>query len=434
MATVKFYLKRPDSDKPTAIFFLMNYGAYTILPDGKKKYLPLKYYTNETILPDRWDSKAGAPIVPTAKNRRMNAGEYKELKAALDNIEVTAKDVLRRLENDGIQPTNELLTKELDKIFKGYKEIEPDKDIKDLLCFVKSFIEKTDKKPNTVKGYKQTAREIEGYITLTGKRLQFENVDLDFYLSFVEYLSNKGYSPNTIGARIKDLKMFMNEAYERNLHTNMDFKKKRFSKPKEETTAIYLNADELTKIYSCDLNSNPKLDKIRDLFLIGCYTGLRFSDLSLLCADNINSVDGTITIRTVKTGKTVVIPLHSVIRQILEKYDNKLPRVPSNQKFNDYIKEVVKKADINEPILLQKTKGTLIYTETEPKHDLVTSHTARRSFATNAYLAGVPPISIMKITGHKTESSFMKYIKISDKENAIQLKAHKFFNQMVVSK
>lgn len=434
MATVKFYLKRPDSDKPTAIFFLMNYGAYTILPDGKKKYLPLKYYTNETILPDRWDSKAGAPIVPTAKNRRMNAGEYKELKAALDNIEVTAKDVLRRLENDGIQPTNELLTKELDKIFKGYKEVEPDKDIKDLLCFVKSFIEKTDKKPNTVKGYKQTAREIEGYITLTGKRLQFENVDLDFYLSFVEYLSNKGYSPNTVGARIKDLKMFMNEAYERNLHTNMDFKKKRFSKPKEETTAIYLNVDELTKIYNCDLSSNPKLDKIRDLFLIGCYTGLRFSDLSLLCADNINSVDGTITIRTVKTGKTVVIPLHSVIRQILEKYDNKLPRVPSNQKFNDYIKEVVKKADINEPILLQKTKGTLIYTETEPKHDLVTSHTARRSFATNAYLAGVPPISIMKITGHKTESSFMKYIKISDKENALQLKAHKFFNQMVVSK
>lgn len=144
MATVKFYLTRPKSDKPTAIFFLMNYGAYTILPDGKKKYLPLKYYTNETILPERWDTKVGAPIAPTARNHRMNAGEYRELKAALDNIEVTAKDVLRRLENDGIQPTNELLTKELDKIFKGYKEIEPDRDVKDLLCFVKSFIEKTD--------------------------------------------------------------------------------------------------------------------------------------------------------------------------------------------------------------------------------------------------------------------------------------------------
>lgn len=431
MATVKFYLTRPKSDKPTAIFFLMNYGAYTILPDGKKKYLPLKYYTNETILPERWDTKVGAPIAPTARNHRMNAGEYRELKAALDNIEVTAKDVLRRLENDGIQPTNELLTKELDKIFKGYKEIEPDRDVKDLLCFVKSFIEKTDKKPNTVKGYKQTAREIEGYIALTGKRLQFENVDLDFYLSFVEYLTNKGYSPNTVGARIKDLKMFMNEAYERNLHTNMDFKKKRFSKPKEETYSVYLNSDELKKIYKCDLSDEPRLDRVRDLFLIGCCTGLRFSDLSLLSSDNIDNVESVITIKTVKTGRTVVIPLHAIVRQILQKYDNELPRVPSNQKFNDYIKEIAKKAEINEPILLQRTKGTLTYAETKPCLDLVTSHTARRSFATNAYLAGLPPISIMKITGHKTESSFMKYIKISEKENAIQLKGHEFFNQIV---
>ena len=431
MATVKFYLTRPKSDKPTAIFFLMNYGAYTILPDGKKKYLPLKYYTNETILPERWDTKVGAPIAPTARNHRMNAGEYRELKAALDNIEVTAKDVLRRLENDGIQPTNELLTKELDKIFKGYKEIEPDRDVKDLLCFVKSFIEKTDKKPNTVKGYKQTAREIEGYIALTGKRLQFENVDLDFYLSFVEYLTNKGYSPNTVGARIKDLKMFMNEAYERNLHTNMDFKKKRFSKPKEETYSVYLNSDELKKIYKCDLSDEPRLDRVRDLFLIGCCTGLRFSDLSLLSSDNIDNVESVITIKTVKTGRTVVIPLHAIVRQILQKYDNELPRVPSNQKFNDYIKEIAKKAEINEPILLQRTKGTLTYAEMKPKYDLVTSHTARRSFATNAYLAGLPPISIMKITGHKTESSFMKYIKISEKENAIQLKGHEFFNQIV---
>ena len=114
------------------------------------------------------------------------------------------------------------------------------------------------------------------------------------------------------------------------------------------------------------------MDRVRDLFLIGCCTGLRFSDLSLLSSDNIDK-----------------------------------------------------------PILLQRTKGTLTYAETKPKYDLVTSHTARRSFATNAYLAGLPPISIMKITGHKTESSFMKYIKISEKENAIQLKGHEFFNQIV---
>ena len=160
--------------------------------------------------------------------------------------------------------------------------------------------------------------------------------------------------------------------------------------------------------------------------MIGCCTGLRFSDLSLLSSDNIDNVESVITIKTVKTGRTVVIPLHAIVRQILQNMIMSCLVFLQNQKFNDYIKEIAKKAEINEPILLQRTKGTLTYAETKPKYDLVTSHTARRSFATNAYLAGLPPISIMKITGHKTESSFMKYIKISEKENAIQLKGHEF--------
>ena len=409
MATVKFYLTRPQSDKPTAIYFLLNYGAFTIQPNGKKKYLPLKYYTNESILPEKWDAKAGTPIAPTAKNKRINSIEYKELKASLDNIEATAKDVLRRLENDGQPITNELLTYELDKIYKSYKEVEVI-NTDDLLSFIDDYIQNTDKKKPTIKQYKIVRNNIFEYAELMRKRPTFNDIDLDYYLGFVEFLTAKGYSPNTIGSRVKGLKLFMNEAYERDLHTNLDFKKKRFSKPKEETNSVYLNNDELLKIYNCDFSKRKKLDRVRDIFLIGCYTGLRFSDLSQLN------------------------PIHTIVRTILAKYNNELPKMLSNQKFNYYIKEVAKAADIDESIFLQTTKGGLSYTETVPKYSLVTSHTARRSFATNAFLAGVPPISIMKITGHKTESSFMKYIKISDKENAIQLKAHKFFNQMVVSK
>lgn len=122
------------------------------------------------------------------------------------------------------------------------------------------------------------------------------------------------------------------------------------------------------------------------------------------------------------------------MRLILEKYDYELPKLPSNQKFNDYIKEVAKLAKINEPIYSDKQKGDFSFKKTVPKWELVTSHTARRSFATNAFIAGVPTISIMKITGHKTESSFMKYIKISDKENALRLRSHSFFNQMIIKK
>ena len=431
--SVKFYLKRPDSDKETVIYFLMNYGAYTVLPSGKKKYLPLKYYTTESILPQAWDIQKGEPLAPTAKNKRVNMVEYKELKAELERIEAVAKDTYRRLENDGVEITSEHLTLELDKIFKDKKEVKIEAS-KDLLCFIDDYIEKSDKKIVTKKQYKIVRNNISEYADLSKKRPTFEDITLDYYLGFVDFLKHRGYSPNTIGARIKGLKLFMNEAYERGLHSNLDFRLKRFSKPSEETKAIYLNENELKAIYDFDFSNNKKLDRVRDLFLIGCYTGLRFSDLSLLTTKNINEENNTINVKTQKTGKMVVIPIHAFIRQILLKYNNDLPKMLSNQKFNDYIKEVVKKVSIDEAIPIQREKDNLSYVDKVPKYELITSHTARRSFATNAYLAGIPAISIMKITGHKTEAAFMKYIKISEEENAIHLQTSKFFNPMVVNK
>lgn len=366
------------------------------------------------------------------KNGRLNAAEYEELNTALKSIESTTENLLRRLENDGKKLSNDLLTAELDAIYKGHKDTKSI-DTDNLLHFVEKFISMCDRKPLTIKGYRQTLRELRDYSTKKNKLLTFDAIDLDFYLDFVDFLTAKEYAPNTIGTRIKDLKMLMNEAYDRGLHANLDFKKKRFKKPNEETFSVYLNNDELSKIYNLKLGNTKKLEKVRDLFMIGCYTGLRFSDLSQLTAGNINE-DGTITIKTIKTEHTVVIPLHSIVKLILEKYNYELPKVPSNQKFNEYIKEVAKRAEINEPIYLDKKKGDLSYKETVYKWEIVTSHTARRSFATNAYIAGVPTISIMKITGHKTESSFMKYIKISAKENALKLRAHSFFNPMVINK
>lgn len=431
--SVKFYLKRPDSDKETVIYFLMNYGAYTVLPSGKKKYLPLKYYTTESVLPQAWDIQKGEPLAPTAKNKRVNMVEYKELKAELERIEAVAKDTYRRLENDGVEITSERLTLELDKIFKDKKEVKIEAS-KDLLCFIDDYIEKSDKKIVTKKQYKIVRNNISEYADLSKKKPTFEDITLDYYWGFVDFLKHRGYSPNTIGARIKGLKLFMNEAYERGLHSNLDFRLKRFSKPSEETKAIYLNENELKAIYDFDFSNNKKLDRVRDLFLIGCYTGLRFSDLSLLTTKNINEENNTINVKTQKTGKMVVIPIHAFIRQILLKYNNDLPKMLSNQKFNDYIKEVVKKVGIDEEIPIQREKDNLSYVDKVPKYELITSHTARRSFATNAYLAGIPAISIMKITGHKTEAAFMKYIKISEEENAIQLQTSKFFNPMVVNK
>lgn len=432
MSSIKFYLTRPSAKEKTTIYFLFSYGAFQILPNGKKKYLPLKYYTTLSVTPEQWDNKKGWLLSPTTKNKRVNAIEYKELDAALKNITTNAENILRRLENDGIKPTNEILTKELDIIYKSYKNATVT-ETNNLIVFAENLIEQCGKKYNSIKNYKQTLRDLKEYSALRNKLLLFENIDLDFYADFVEFLTSKQFAPNTIGGVIKNLKMFMNEAYDRGLHTNLDFKKKRFKKPKEETFSVYLNNEELLKIFNTDFSENNRLDKIRDLFLVGCYTGLRFSDLSQLTSDNIKA-DGTITIKTIKTGNTVVIPLHTIVKIILDKYNYHLPKVPSNQKFNEYIKEVAQFSEIADNILLDKNKGTLSYKKNVPKWELVTSHTARRSFATNAFIAGVPAISIMQITGHKTESAFMKYIKISAEENALKLRTHSFFNQMVVNK
>lgn len=256
--------------------------------------------------------------------------------------------------------------------------------------------------------------------TFKRKKVTFENVNLDFYNDLLEYLTKeRNYSPNTIGKHIANIKLFLGEATLRGITTKVDFKSKRFKTTSENVDNIYLSVDELLKIYNFDFSSYKKLEHTRDLFIIGCFTGLRFSDFTLLKMENIS--EGTIKIRTQKTKETVVIPIHWTVKEILQKG---LPRPISNQKMNDYLKELGEKVGINEPIYRTQTKGGLTVETTNKKYELITTHTARRSFATNLFLSGFPSISIMKITGHKTEKSFLKYIKVSQEENAKLLQLH----------
>ena len=135
-----------------------------------------------------------------------------------------------------------------------------------------------------------------------------------------------------------------------------------------------------------------------------------------------------IKIKTAKTDQVVIIPLHPFVKEIFEKNNGSTPPIISNQKMNDYLKELGEKAELTENVLINSTVGGQKQHHTFKKYELITSHTARRSFATNAYLNGVPTISIMKITGHNTEKAFMTYIKMSQEENANKLSNHPFFN------
>jgi len=422
MASVKFYLNNPKAAN-SAIFFRLNYGAFKFV-NGNKKYLPLQYHLDETINPAFWNSNKGEA------KQISKFPQYPEFNARLNNIRDNTLSVLRKLKNDGVNPSNDILRKELDAIFKKHKDQTDKSTAMELMSFIPYFIKTSTKTVGTKKNYNQVLRDLQEYEQLKNAGLTFDKIDIDFYNDFVSFLQSKKYSPNTVGARIRVLKTFMNEAYERNLHKNTDYKKRAFARPSEETKNIYLNETELAEMYQLDLSANKKLEHVRDWFLIGAYTGLRYSDLERLSKDNING--NVVEIKMRKTGKTVVVPINPMVKSILEKYDNKLPKIISNQKFNEYIKEVAKQAKITEDIFTEETKGTLKVTRTEKKYDLVSAHTARRSFATNAFLAGVPTIQIMKMTGHKSEKVFLNYIKISEHENALKLQLHPFFTQMVV--
>jgi site-specific recombinase XerD len=190
----------------------------------------------------------------------------------------------------------------------------------------------------------------------------------------------------------------------------------------EESDTIYLNENELNQLYNFDFSNNKRLERVRDLFLVGAWTGLRFSDFTRISKENIKG--DFIEIEQQKTGKRVLIPLHSVVSEIWQKYGEKLPPNITNQKLNDYIKEVCQKVGITEHEQKAITKGGVKTSTRYEKWELVSSHTARRSFATNLFLSGFPTLSIMQVTGHRTEKAFMRYIKVTPEQHAVLLREH----------
>ncbi len=279
---------------------------------------------------------------------------------------------------------------------------------------------------NKAEQYKVSGKSnYKGYFTTLGhlrkyfgkERPEFEDINTAFYLGYNTYLLKQGLSTNTISNHWKYLKAMMKQALYEKKHNNTDYQF--FKRNKENSDTTYLSIDELKKIF--DLNLSGYLDKARDYFLIGAYTGLRFADWDQITKAKIK--DGQAIIRNSKTGVKSVIPISPNVERILNKYENGiLPRKTSNQRMNDYVKLVAKKADIDCLIDVGITKGGKRITERKPKYECITTHTARRSFATNMVLNGVPPHVIMMVTGHKSLISFEKYVRFDEIQASIQLK------------
>lgn len=383
----------------------------------------LKYFLPLHLEPKHWNQKE-------QQVRRTLIG-FSTTNHLLRNWLADIEDAYRGyVANNSTQPDKQTLKELIDLRIKPESVVSNSDD--SFIGYFETFIEQSKNglrlnakgKPvasNTIKAYNGTIAQLKSYQKTIKRPIDFDAIDLDFYYDFVEYLSKKKLqSTNSIGKHIKHIKAVLNDATERGINKNMAYKSKLFKVISEKTENIYLNHEEIAALANVDLSNKKSYERVRDLFVVGCYTGLRFSDLSKLSAENI--VDGMIEIVQQKTSEPVAIPVHPQVQNILDKYNGELPKAISNQKTNEYLKEIGE--DVPE---LQKrqsktiTKAGTGVTVNLKKYKLIASHTARRSFATNFYKDGVPAITLMAITGHRTEKAFLNYIKMSPREHARML-------------
>lgn len=408
-----FYLKDIHSKAATPIYL-----------QSKFDYERLTLTAGEKIHPEHWDFITKRAIL------KFNRSEYSLLNDWLDKIEMAAKDFYRNTRLQGQVPTAANIKEHLEGKFNlnPKPKVEVVKPVKlGLFGFIDKFILTSDKVLGTIQVYRTSKKHLMNFAALTGKKeIQFDEIDADFYDNYIQYLNALNLAKNSVGKQIKVLKTFLNSATDRGINTNQFFKTKFFKKPTEEVDKIFLTDEEIQRMYKLDLSGQGSIESVRDLFIIACYTGFRFSDFSTLEQSHIT--DSYITKKTLKTKTKVIIPIHPVVREILEKYNYILPKCIANTHANSHLKTIAEMAKIDSDIEVIKTIGGKADRRVYKKFELVCTHTGRRSFATNAFLAGVPPISIMMITGHATESVFMKYISIDAMENAEHIQSHAFFN------
>lgn len=392
--------------------------------------MQMKYYEPKlSISPKYWNSKE-------QKARELRDVPYASFNLTLKEIANVIIDEYQKfkLENNNLEPTVAQLRERVSVVRNKVGSTEVRTKI-DLFSFLDGYLKDAYKKINptsgkqlstiTIRAYKQTFRLLKEYRKDTNKYLDFEHIDSNFRDEFSYYLTHvKQYKLNTVGKHVRNIKTFMQEAIDRNLTDNINFRKRSFKVVSEKTDSIYLTEPELDELGKLDLSDNARLDKVRDLFLVGCWTGLRFSDLSRIQPFNIKG--DFIEMDTQKTGAKAIIPIHPTVKRIMEKYKDKypnsLPPAISNQKMNEYIKEVAEKVDLLKvPIVIGHTiRGKKEY-KTFFKWQLVQTHTCRRTMATNLYLNGMPAHFIMRITAHQSEKAFLRYLKIDNKEAAQRL-------------
>lgn len=255
------------------------------------------------------------------------------------------------------------------------------------------------------------------------------SVTAEFLDDFIIYLENKGLRRNTIAGYVQKIQSLVRRASSYNYAVDSTYDE--IELREESVNAVFLSMNEIARIYYYKFERQDRRkarERIRDLFVIGCLTALRYSDYSTLTSDNF--INGYIVKRTKKTNVDVKVPVHDYVREIFEKYEGNIPGGLCIQYFNKYLKVIMKEIGLTDRITFSYTKGGRLVTDTREKWELVSSHTARRSAATNMYLTGrMKTLEIMKLTGHRSEQNFFRYIRLTADDTARSISGDSFWRK-----
>ena len=297
----------------------------------------------------------------------------------------------------------------------------------DLINYIDFYIDyrKDEVKKTSLKKFNVIKHKLQKLEKFRKKQILILDINNDFKNEFVSYCKNELYSQNTIQRELAIIKTFCIHARFLGLETHYQLDSLRLDKAKVEK--IYLTFDELSRIE--EINSDEltvSLDNAKDWLIISCYSGQRISDFMRFTENQIRIEEGKhfLEFTQMKTSKLTTIPIHPKILEILKKRNGKFPYRISDQKYNDYVKEVCKLAGLNELVkgskMLETKIGSKTFRKQEglyKKYELVTSHIGRRSFATNFY-GEIPTTYLINITNHSSEAMFLNYIGKSNKDLA----------------
>lgn len=415
MPTARFNLKNYNQD-PALILLIFRVRGFRFVY-STSLHVPLKY----------WDQKRGR--IKSPQHYPPGAA----INAVLTSIQETAETFYAESLAQGAGFDFDRLRIKLDEI--THRKPVDRSTQANLLDFVRRAASQREQsgsyKENTFKAYDALVKHLTEFASTYQTPLLFQEIDLDFFYSFSEFLFRRQkLATNTAAKIVQTLRSFLSEAESKGLDVNPVYKTSRFKIQQVKTTQIYLNDADLAAIESLTLPPDNRLSRVRDLLLLACYTGVRYSDLRQIRRTNLETVSGVLllTFSQSKTDGQVTIPINPKAKAILEKYDYLAP-VISNQKYNAYLKELCRLAGLSSKVLAYEYSGGKRTEVIREKWEMVTTHTARRTFATNAYKSGVPTLSIAKITGHKTEKTLLEYIRITEEENALLAAKNPFFRQ-----